>query len=88
MIQLSNEEYSALVTERDALAIKVDARGLALRRAQDLILHIEDVLEGESFDVINPVNWNAVQSDMLVLGITPNDEFASTASKAQCLHQR
>ena len=64
MIQLSNEEYAALVGERDALTVKTTSLESALKRAHDLILHIEDVLPDESFDLIDTMCWNAATSDM------------------------
>lgn len=64
MIQLSNEEYAALVGERDALAVKTESLESALKRAHDLILHIEDVMPAESFDLIDTTCWNAATSDM------------------------
>jgi hypothetical protein len=64
MIQLANEEYAALVAERDSLTVKTAALGGALKRAHDLILHIEDVLPDESFNLIDTASWNVVTSDM------------------------
>lgn len=66
MTQISNEEYAVLVGKCDALTVKMESLESALKRAHNLILHIEDVLPDESLDLIDVTCWNAATSDMHV----------------------
>jgi hypothetical protein len=75
VIELSNQEYAALVGERDALTVKTTSLESALKRAHDLILHIEDVLPDESFDLIDTTCWNAATSDMREVPAFHTDEL-------------
>jgi hypothetical protein len=62
--QPTKKQFAALQAERDALVLKTSALADELARAHALVLHIEDVISDEAFDVIDVSMWNGVTSDM------------------------